>query len=143
MIDKHASAVWTGTLKEGKGTITSQSGALSNLPYSFATRFEDKKGANPEELVGAAHASCYAMFLSALMSGEKITAEKIEATSTISLDPKTEGGPTVKRAHLTVRAKADAPEAKIRELADKAKAGCPISKLLSGSAEVTMELAVG
>lgn len=141
MIDKHATAVWTGTLKEGKGSITSQSGALSDLPYSFATRFEDKKGANPEELIGAAHAACYAMFLSALMSGEKITAERIEATSTISLDPTTEGGPTVKKAHLKVKAKADASEAKIRDLADKAKAGCPISKLLK--AEVTMELTVG
>ena len=141
MIEKHATAVWQGTLKEGGGTITSQSGALSNLPYTFATRFEDKKGANPEELIGAAHAACYAMFLSALMSGEKITPEKVEARSTVSLDPTTEGGPTVKKAHLTVHAKADAPEAKIRELADKAKAGCPISKLLK--AEVSLDLTVG
>lgn len=141
MIEKHASAVWTGSLKDGAGTITSQSGALSNLPYTFATRFEDKAGANPEELIGAAHAACYAMFLSALMSGEKIAVDRVEATSTISLDPNTEGGPTVTRAHLTVRARADAPEATIRDFAEKAKAGCPISKLLK--AEVTMEVTVG
>lgn len=141
MIEKHASAVWKGSLKEGSGTITSQSGALTDLPYTFATRFEDKKGANPEELIGAAHSACYAMFLSALMSGENITAERIDAKSTVSLDPSTEGGPTVKKAHLTVRVKADAPEAKLKDLAAKAKEGCPISKLLK--AEVTMEVTVG
>ena len=90
MIEKHASAIWKGTLKDGGGTITTQSGALSGLPYTFATRFEDKRGANPEELIGAAHAACYSMFLSALMSGEGITAERIETTSTVSLDPGTE-----------------------------------------------------
>lgn len=141
MIEKHASAVWTGTLKEGGGTLSTQSGVLSNVPYTFATRFEDKKGANPEELIGAAHAACYAMFLSALMSGEKITPEKVEATSTVSLDPTTEGSPTVTKAHLVVRVKADAPAERLRELAAKAKAGCPISKLLR--AEVTMDLTVG
>ena len=141
MIEKHASATWTGTLKDGGGTITTQSGALSGLPFTFATRFEDKQGANPEELIGAAHAACYSMFLSALMSGEDIRAEKIETTSTISLDPATEGGPTVKKAHLVTKVKADAPEAKLRELAEKAKAGCPISKLLK--AEITMDVTVG
>ncbi len=140
MIEKHATAVWKGSLKEGGGTLNSQSGALSNLGYTFATRFEGGKGTNPEELIGAAHAGCYAMFLSALMSGEGIVPESIEATSTIALDPTTEGGPTVKTAHLVVKVKAPTDESKIRELADKAKAGCPISKLLN--ATVTMELAV-
>ena len=141
MIEKHASATWTGSLKDGHGVIDSQSGALSGISYTFATRFEDKKGANPEELIGAAHAACYAMFLSALMGGEKIAAEKIEAKSTITLDPATEGSPTVTKAHLTVLAKADAPEAKIRDLAEKAKEGCPISKLLK--AEITLEVTLG
>ena len=140
MIEKHATAVWKGNLKEGAGTLNSQSGALSNLGYTFATRFEGGKGTNPEELIGAAHAGCYAMFLSALMSGEQITPESIEATSTIGLDPTTEGGPTVKTAHLVVKVKAPADESKIRELADKAKAGCPISKLLN--ATVTMDVSV-
>eukprot|EP01136_Pigoraptor_vietnamica_P010170 Opistho-1_new@3282 len=81
MIEKHATAIWKGSLKEGGGTLNSQSGALSNLGYTFATRFEGGKGTNPEELIGAAHAGCYAMFLSALMSGEGIVPENIEATS--------------------------------------------------------------
>jgi len=141
MIEKHASAQWTGTLKEGGGTITTQSGAISDLPYTFATRFEDKKGANPEELIGAAHAACYSMFLSALMSAENIRPEKIETTSTIALDPSTDGGPTVKTAHLVTKVKADAPEEVVRDLAEKAKAGCPISKLLK--AEITLDVTVG
>ncbi|KAB2882839.1 MAG: OsmC family peroxiredoxin [Albidovulum sp.] len=140
-MEKFASAVWTGSLKEGGGTLTAQSGAFTGLPYTHATRFGDKKGANPEELIGAAHAGCYSMFLAALMGGEGITPDSIETTSTISLDPTTEGGPTVKKAHLVTKVKADAPEAKIRDLAEKAKAGCPISKLLK--AEITMEVSVG
>lgn len=141
MIEKFASAVWKGSLKEGGGTLTAQSGAFTDLPYTHATRFGGKTGANPEELIGAAHAGCYSMFLAALMGGEGITPDIIETTSTISLDPTTEGGPTVKKAHLVTKVKAAAPEAKIRELAEKAKVGCPISKLLK--AEVTLEVTVG
>ena len=141
MIDKFATAVWAGGLKDGAGTLDSQSGALSGLPYSFATRFEGKTGSNPEELIGAAHAGCYAMFLSGLMGGAQIVPERIEARSTISLDPTTDGGPTVRRAHLTVTIKADAPAETLQDLAEKAKAGCPISKLLK--AEVTMEVKTG
>lgn len=141
MITKNGSAIWTGSLKDGKGSIATQSGALKDVPFSFATRFEDKKGSNPEELIGAAHAACYSMFLSALMSGAGITPTSITTTSTITLDPTTEGSPTVTKAHLTTTVKADAPEAKVRELAAQAKAGCPISKLLK--AEVTLEVAIG
>lgn len=140
MIEKSASAVWTGSLKEGGGVLTTQSGALSNTPYSFATRFEGGKGANPEELIGAAHAGCYAMFLSALMSGAGIVPERISATSTIKLDPTTEGSPTVVAAHLTVGVKAPADEAAIRDFAAKAKEACPISKLLK--AEITLDLSI-
>lgn len=141
MIEKHSTAIWKGTLKEGSGTLNSQSGAIHEMPYTFAARFEGQKGANPEELVGAAHAGCYAMFLAALMSGENITPDTVEATSTVSLDASTEGGPTVTKAHLSVTVKAPASEDKIRELAEKAKTGCPISKLLK--AEVTMDLKIG
>ena len=141
MTVNRASARYEGFGKEGKGSITTKSGVLDQQPYGFGTRFEGQPGTNPEELIGAAHAGCYAMFLSALMSGEQITPESIEATSTIGLDPTTEGGPTVKTAHLVVKVKAPADESKIRELADKAKAGCPISKLLN--ATVTMEISVG
>lgn len=141
MIEKHASAVWTGSLKEGGGTLTTQSGTLSAAPYTFANRFEGAKGTNPEELIGAAHASCYAMFLAALMSGAGVVPDRIEATSTVSLDPTTEGGPTVKKAALKVSVKAPAEAAAIRDFAEKAKTGCPISKLLN--AEVTLDLTIG
>jgi osmotically inducible protein OsmC len=140
MIQKSATAEWAGGLKDGKGTISSESGALEAIPYSYTKRFEGEKGSNPEELVGAAHAACYAMFLSALMGGAGLTGTSVSAKSTISLDPTTEGSPTVTKAHLTVSVKADAPEATVRELAEKAKVGCPISKLLK--AEVTMDLTV-
>ena len=141
MIKKYASAKWTGNLKEGGGTLSTQSGALDGVAYSHATRFEDKSGTNPEELIGAAHASCYAMFLSALIGGADITGSSVDATSTITLDPTTEGGPTVMGAHLVVKLKADAPEATLRDLAEKAKIACPISKLLK--AAVTLEVTVG
>ncbi len=141
MIDKHATARWTGGLKDGAGTVSTQSGVLKDADYTFAKRFEGAEGTNPEELVGAAHAACYAMFLSALIGGEGITPGHVAAKSTVSLDASTEGGPTVTKAHLLVEVKADAPEDKLRELAEKAKAGCPISKLLK--AEITMEVTVG
>lgn len=143
MIEKHATAKWTGSLKEGGGTVSTESGALAAAPYTFATRFEGKKGTNPEELIGAAHAGCYAMFLSALMSGAGISGIEVSATSTVKLDPTTEGSPTVTGAHLTVTAKAGTETDKIRDFAEKAKAACPISKLLAGSAKVTMDLTVG
>jgi osmotically inducible protein OsmC len=143
MIEKHAKANWAGSLKEGAGTIDTESGTLAAAPYTFATRFEGKKGTNPEELIGAAHAGCYAMFLSALMSGAGVAGIRVTATSTVSLDPATEGGPTVKAAHLKVTAKADADADKIRDFAEQAKLGCPISKLLAGSARVTMEVTIG
>lgn len=140
MIEKYSTAVWTGSLKEGAGKLDSQSGVLSGTPYTFATRFENGKGCNPEELVAAAHASCYAMFLSGLMSGAGIVPERIEARSTVKLDPTTEGGPTVLAAHLDVSVKAPADAATVEDLAAKAKAGCPISKLLK--AEITLTLSV-
>ena len=136
-----ASAHWTGTLKAGEGTITTRSGALSDLSYNQAKRFEGAAGTNPEELIGAAHAACYAMFLSALMSGAGIDGIDVAATSTVSMDPTTAGSPTVTAAHLTVIAKGATDAATIRDLAEKAKVGCPISKLLR--AEVTMEVTVG
>jgi osmotically inducible protein OsmC len=141
MIRKTASAQWAGGLKAGGGTVSTGSGALKDVAYSFATRFEDTPGSNPEELVGAAHASCYAMFLAALMEGEGVTAEAIDARSTVTLDPATEGSPTVTAAHLAVRIAADAPAAQLTELAEQAKANCPISKLLK--AEVTLEVTLG
>lgn len=141
MIEKHSTAIWTGSLKEGAGKLNSQSGVLADTPYTFAARFENGKGCNPEELVAAAHAGCYAMFLSALMTGAGIVPEAIEARSTVKLDPTTEGGPTVVAAHLDVKVKAPADAAAIKDFAEKAKAGCPISKLLK--AEITLAVSVG
>lgn len=140
MIEKHSTAIWTGSLKEGAGKLNSQSGVLAETPYTFATRFENGKGCNPEELVAAAHASCYAMFLSALMTGAGIVPDSIEARSTVKLDPSTEGGPTVVAAHLDVTVKAPTDAAAVKEFAEKAKAGCPISKLLK--AEITLAVTV-
>lgn len=141
MIQKHSSAIWTGSLKDGGGTLSTQSGVLADAPFTFATRFEGQKGLNPEELVGAAHAGCYAMFLSALMSGAGVVPERIEATSTISLDPTTDGSPTVTAAHLDVTVKAPTDEAAIRDFAEKAKAGCPISKLLKAEVSLSLKIA--
>lgn len=141
MIQKHSTAIWSGSLKDGGGTLSTQSGVLADAPFTFATRFEGQKGLNPEELIGAAHAGCYAMFLSALMSGAGIVPDRIEATSTISLDPATEGSPTVTAAHLDVTVKAPADAAAIRDFAEKAKAGCPISKLLKAEISLTLTLA--
>lgn len=139
MIVKSGSAVWTGTLKEGSGTVSSQSGALKELPYGFNTRFGDTPGTNPEELIGAAHAACFSMALSNIMGGEGITAERIATTSKITLEM-LDDGPTVTKAHLVTEIKAPADEALLLDLAAKAKAGCPISRLLN--AEITMEAKV-
>lgn len=134
MIDKSGSAVWTGSLKEGRGEIATESGALSAIPYSFATRFAGSKGSNPEELLGAAHAACFSMALSNVLGGKGITPDRIETTSKVSLDP---SGPTISAVHLTVAITADADEAVLLEAADVAKVNCPVSKLYK--AEITME----
>ncbi|MBU2956536.1 OsmC family protein [Paracoccus sp. 1_MG-2023] len=136
MITKTGSAKWEGGLKEGKGEVSSQSGALSGQPYGFNTRFEDKPGTNPEELVGAAHASCFSMALAMMLEQEGISGVAIQTTSEISMDKEGDGF-AVKKAHLKTSITADADEAKVMEIADKAKAGCPISKLLN--AEITMD----
>lgn len=138
-IVKSGSAIWRGDLKTGKGEISTQSGAMRSVPYGFATRFEGGSGTNPEELIGAAHASCFSMALSAQMSEAGITATSIETTSHITLD-KVEGGFGVTKAHLVTRISAPADKEKLLELAEKAKAGCPISKLLR--AEITMDASV-
>lgn len=131
-----ASAVWQGTLKEGSGTLSTGSGALSAKPYSFKTRFEGEKGTNPEELIGAAHAGCFSMAFSMILGMAGFTPTKIETTATISLEPK-DGGFAITASHLDVIAVIPGiDDAKFQELAGKAKAGCPVSKVLN--AEVTM-----
>jgi osmotically inducible protein OsmC len=133
---RKASAVWKGSLKEGKGTVSSDSGVLSNTPYSFATRFESAKGTNPEELIAAAHAGCFTMALSAQLGTAGITPESLETTASLSLD-KLDSGWAITKIHLDVTARIPgADKAAFDKAAENAKAGCPVSKLLK--AEITM-----
>ena len=133
---RKASAVWNGSLKEGKGKISTESKVLSNAQYSFSTRFENGIGTNPEELIAAAHAGCFSMALSAQLGGAGMTPESIETTAAVTLE-KLEAGFTVTKIHLDVSAKVPgADAAAFEKAAQDAKAGCPISRLLK--AEITM-----
>ena len=133
---RKASAVWKGTLKEGKGVVSTDSGVLSNTQYSFSTRFEDGKGTNPEELIAAAHAGCFAMALSGQLGNAGMTAESLEVTASVTLE-KTDAGFTVTKSHLELTAKIPgADKAAFDKAAENAKAGCPISRLLK--AEISL-----
>lgn len=135
-----ASAAWSGTLAAGNGTMSTGSGALAELPFSFKTRFEDAPGTNPEELIGAAHASCYAMALSLFLGQAGMTADEISASAAVTIKPDG-GGFTITDIHLTVRAKIPgAEEATFLEAAEGAKANCPVSKVLN--ATITMDAAL-
>jgi len=134
---RKASAVWRGGLKDGKGTISSESGVLKETPYSFSTRFENGIGTNPEELIAAAHAGCFSMACSAELGKAGITPQSIHTTATITMD-KTDAGWTVTESHLDVAARVPGVDpAKFTAAANAAKAGCPISRLLK--ANVTMD----
>ena len=134
---RKALAVWRGGLKDGKGTISSESGVLKETQYSFSTRFENGIGTNPEELIAAAHAGCFSMAFSAELGKAGITPESIHTTATITMD-KTDAGWTVTESHLDVAAKIPGVDpAKFTTAANAAKAGCPISRLLK--ANVTMD----
>ena len=135
-----ASARWQGGLKDGKGVVSTSSGVLDNTQYSFGTRFEEGKGTNPEELIGAAHASCFAMALSAQLGEAGIKADSIDVKATISLD-KLEGGWAVTASHLDVKARIPGVDkAKFDTAAKNAKEGCPISKLLKADITMTAEV---
>jgi osmotically inducible protein OsmC len=130
-----AEAHWTGTLKEGAGTVRLGSGRYEG-PYTWASRFSDGSGTNPEELIGAAHAGCYSMFLSALLTNNGFKPSSIHTTATIHLAQ----GPTIKKIELVCRAKvADLDAAKFAELAAEAKAKCPVSKALAAVEELTLD----
>jgi len=134
---RKASAIWQGDLKTGNGTLSAPSGVLSQAAYTFATRFEDKPGTNPEELIAAAHAGCFSMALSAELGKAGLKPARIETTAAVTLET-VDGKPTVTRSHLTVKANVPGAErGKFLEVANGAKAGCPISRLLK--AEITME----
>ena len=139
-MDRKASAHWSGGLKDGKGTISTDSGVLKNTQYSFSTRFENGIGTNPEELIGAAHAGCFTMALSAELGKAGITAQSLDTTATITME-KTDAGFTVTKSHLEVRAKIPGGNADaFNKAANDATAGCPISRLLK--AEITMNASV-
>jgi osmotically inducible protein OsmC len=139
---RKASAVWQGDLKSGKGSISTPSGvikdtAYTDIEYTFATRFEDKAGTNPEELIAAAHASCFSMALSADLAKAGFTPQRVEATAAVTLHT-VDGKPTVTKSHLSVKANVPGIDpAKFQEIANGAKEGCPISRLLK--AEITMD----
>jgi lipoyl-dependent peroxiredoxin len=134
------SAAWKGGIKDGKGAISTQSGALKEYPYGFSSRFEGKQGTNPEELIGAAHAGCFTMALSLILGEAKLTAEHMETKADVTLE-KLADGFAITAVHLTLKAKVPgADRAKFEELANKAKAGCPVSKLLN--AKITLDAAL-
>jgi osmotically inducible protein OsmC len=136
-MDRKGSAVWQGSIRDGKGTVSSESGALTSAPYSFTSRFEHGSGTNPEELIGAAHAGCFSMALSGQLGREKLTADRIATTATVTVE-KVGDGFAITRVHLTVEAKIPgADQATFERLAAAAKAGCPVSKVLN--ATITMD----
>jgi osmotically inducible protein OsmC len=137
-MQRKASAIWHGTLKEGSGTISTESGVLKDAQYSFKTRFEDGKGTNPEELIAAAHAGCFTMALSSQLTNANLTPESLETTAEVTLD-RTDAGPTVTKIHLTTRAKVPGASKEAFDAAAKdAKTNCPISRLLK-AAEITLD----
>ncbi len=134
---RKGSAVWKGGLKDGKGTISTDSKVLSDTQYSFGTRFEEGIGTNPEELIGAAHAGCFSMALSGQLGSAGLTAEKISTSATVKLE-KTDAGFTITTVHLDVSAKIPGADKQAFETAaNNAKTGCPVSKVLN--ATITMD----
>lgn len=134
---RKASAVWQGGLKEGRGTLSTESGVLSTTPYSFRTRFENEQGTNPEELLGAAHAGCFSMQLGALLEKAAMTADNIETEAAVTIEKEGEGF-TITSVHLDVAVSIPGgDQAKFEEIAQKAKEGCPVSKLFN--TKITMD----
>ncbi len=135
-MERKASAVWRGGLKDGNGEFSVPSGVFSHLPYSFKTRFEDAPGTNPEELIAAAHASCFSMALSAQLGAANLTAESINTTANLKME-KQDSGWAITAIHLDVSAKVPtADDAAFQKAAQDAKTGCPVSKVLK--AQITM-----
>jgi lipoyl-dependent peroxiredoxin len=140
-MERKASAVWKGGLKEGKGEFSAPSGVFSHVPYSFKTRFEGAPGTNPEELIAAAHAACFSMALSAQLGGANLTPETINTSATLTME-KLEAGWTITAVHLDVVARVPGASADaFNTAAQNAKAGCPVSKVLN--AKVTMDAKLG
>ncbi|WP_028080073.1 OsmC family protein [Solimonas soli] len=136
-IERSGSAVWRGGLKDGRGAISTQSGALKEHPYGYASRFEGVAGTNPEELIGAAHAGCFTMALSLMLGEAGLKAEKLETRAFVTLE-QGEGGFSIPTIRLVLKAKIPGTDdATFQSIAAKAKAGCPVSKVLR--ADITLE----
>jgi osmotically inducible protein OsmC len=136
-MQRTASAHWSGGLKDGKGTVTTQSGVLNQTQYSFSTRFENGVGTNPEELIAAAHAGCFTMALSGQLGEAGMKAESLDTTATLTLE-KTDAGFTITAVHLAVNAKIPGgDQAKFDQAAQNAEKGCPVSRVLK--AAITMD----
>lgn len=136
-IKRHGSAVWVGGIKDGKGAISTESGALNSYPYGFASRFEGKPGTNPEELIAAAHAGCFTMAFSLILGEAKLVAEHMETTAQVTLEQLADGY-AISAVHLALSAKIPgADQETFDKLAATAKAGCPVSKLLK--ANITLD----
>jgi osmotically inducible protein OsmC len=134
---RHANAHWQGGLKDGKGTVSTESGVLEKQQYSFGTRFENGKGTNPEELIGAAHAGCFSMALSMVLGESDMTADSIDTKATVSLD-ETDSGFEISAIHLDLVAKIPgADKAEFEKAANAAKENCPVSQVLN--AKVTLD----
>lgn len=136
-MSKKGSAIWKGGIKDGGGTISTETGVLKDAPYGFNSRFENGKGTNPEELIAAAHAACFSMALSLMLGEEGVTPDSLETQAAVTLEKKGDGF-EITRSHLTLSAKVPGiDDAKFQEIAGKAKDGCPVSKLLN--AKITMD----
>jgi lipoyl-dependent peroxiredoxin len=139
-MQRKASAVWQGGLKDGKGTLSADSGVLKQTPYSFAQRFESAPGTNPEELLAAAHAGCFTMALSAQLGAAGMTAERLETTATVTLE-KVGDGFSITKSHLDLVAKIPgADQGKFDTAVKAAETGCPVSKLFKAEISVTSRL---
>jgi len=140
-VKRSGSAVWSGGLKDGKGTVSSESGVLAAVPYNFSKRFESEKGTNPEELIAAAHAACFSMALSLILGNAGMKADSIETTATVSLD-QVEGGFAITASHLQTKVKIpNADKAAFQTAVETAKSGCPVSKLLNATITLDATLA--
>jgi osmotically inducible protein OsmC len=140
-MQRKASAVWKGGLKDGKGAVSSASGVLKDTPYSFTTRFENAPGTNPEELIAAAHAACFSMALSVQLGTKGLTPDSIETAATLTME-KLEAGWTITAVHLDVTGRVpNADAAAFSTAAEEAKKGCPVSKVLNATITMSAKLA--
>lgn len=140
MVKRHGSAVWQGGIRDGSGTISTESGALTDYPYGFASRFEDKKGSNPEELLGAAHAACFTMALSLMLGEAGHTAERLETKAVVAID-KDDGGFVIPTVALSLEARIPGiGDADFQRIAATAKEHCPVSKLFNASISLDARL---